>query len=89
MLPVNFLANIRVMIHTVTDHISAFFPDPWEKATNADEGDDTAESELLSLAHDLEQVWLHTQKLSCQVDRSYELLRTGTIIHILGSLFET
>ena len=78
MLPINFLSNIRVMVHTVTDHISNFFPDPWEKATTqVDETGQTAETELLELAHDLEQVWIHSQKLSRQVDRSYELLRAG------------
>lgn len=77
MIPVNFLNNIRVMIHTLTDHMATFFPDPWERAISDEEETTSAETELLSLAHDLQQVWLHTQKLARQVDRSYELLRVG------------
>lgn len=79
MIPLNFMSNIRVMIHTLTDHISAFFPDPWEKAIALEDETEglTASVELMELANDLEQVWGHTQKLSHQIHRSYELLRTG------------
>ena len=87
MLPSNVIANIRVMVHTLVDHIYSFFPDPWSKAMgseseDSDHGNDSESpnAALKDLAGDLEYVWGHIQKLSQQILRAYGLIRTGKCI---------
>ena len=77
----DFMVHIRVMVHTLTEHISAYFPNPWGTPaldTNHDT-DDTSVSEILQLTGELEYVWHHAQKLLHQVYRSHRLLQTGKI----------
>ena len=78
-IPSDILVHIRVMVHTVTEHISAYFPSPWE-VSDSDaslEVENASVSEMLQLAGELEYVWQHTQKLTQQIYRSHKLLQTG------------
>ena len=65
-LPSDFLVHVRVMVHTLTEHISTYFPNPWESQStdSVNETDDASVSEMLQLAGELEYVWQHTQKLT-------------------------
>ena len=78
-IPSDILVHIRVMVHTLTEHISAYFPNPWE-ASDSDAAlkvENASVSEMLQLAGELEYVWQHTQKLTQQIYRSHKLLQTG------------
>ena len=76
-----FLISIRIMTHTLVDHMLSFFPDPWRRGPSRQEtGEAVATTEeLMELANELEYLYSHTQKLTKQISRSYDLLRTGIV----------
>ena len=78
-IPSDFLMHIRVMVHTLTEHISAYFPNPWasQETESIDGNHNATVSELLQLAGELEYVWQHSQKLTHQIYRAHKLLQTG------------
>ena len=76
-----FLVSIRIMVHTLLDHMLSCFPDPWvQEPAKQETGQRGATKEdLKTLAYELEYLFQHVQKLEKQVVRSHEILRTGEI----------
>lgn len=74
-----FLVSIRILTHTLVDHMLSLFPDPWTRSPTRRETRDSSAGpgELTELALELEYLFVHTQKLSKQIIRSHGLLRTG------------
>lgn len=74
-----FLVSVRIMTHTLVDHMLSFFPDPWVHGPSKNETGDSAATveELSELTNELEYLFSHTQKLAKQIIRSHDLLRTG------------
>lgn len=74
-----FLVSVRIMIHTLVDHMLNVFPDPWVRGpTKRETGESAATAEeLRDLSNELEYLFTHTQKLAKQIIRSHDLLRTG------------
>ena len=74
-----FLVSVRIMVHTLVDHMISFFPDPWTQEPSKQETQQSQATadELMDLANELEYLFVHAQKLSKQVARSHDLLRTG------------
>ena len=81
-----FLVSVRIMTHTLVDHMLSFFPDPWVSGpTRRETGASSASvEELRDLTNELEYMFVHTQKLAKQIIRSHDLLRTGTML-LLGT----
>ena len=74
-----FLVSIRIMVHTLVDHMVGCFPDPWQSEPSPSETKDVEATidDLESLADELEYLFIHAQKLSKQIVRSHGLIRSG------------
>ena len=74
-----FLVSLRIMTHTLVDHMLSFFPDPWKQEPTKKETlhINASIDDLLELSNDLEYMFVHAQKLSKQIVRSHAILRTG------------
>lgn len=77
-----FLVSVRIMIHTLVDHMASCFPDPWKQEPSKVEiGQKQATiADLVDLTNELEYLFEHAQKLTKQIARSHELLRTGNCL---------
>ena len=77
----DFLTNLRIMAHTLVEHMSTTFPNPWEDDAVALEASDenATVDEVTALADDLEFLLVHSLKLSRQLVRAQSILATGIV----------
>ena len=78
----DFLVNLRIMAHTLVEHMANNFPNPWDiMETSVDSaGDENATAgEITTLADEIEYLLLHSLKLSRQLTRAHSLLATGKL----------
>ena len=80
----DFLTNMRIMTHTLVEHMGNMCPNPWEDdavALNASDENATI-AEATTLADEMEYLLVHSLKLSRQLVRAHALLATGTVIAV-------
>ena len=78
-LSVGFLENIRIMTHTLVEHMGTVFPNPWdlEALTGSHRVQNASKDEVLELADELEGLLVLSTKLTRQLVRTHKMLETG------------
>ena len=78
-LSVGFLEDVRVMTHTLVEHMGTVFPNPWDlEAVDGPQRVETASpDEVLELAEELEGLLTLSTKLTRQLVRAHKMLETG------------
>ena len=78
-LSVGFLEDVRVMTHTLVEHMGTVFPNPWDlEAVDGPQRVETASlDEVHELAEELEGLLTLSTKLTRQLVRAHKMLKTG------------
>ena len=78
-LSVGFLENIRIMTHTLVEHMGNVFPNPWdlEAVTGPHRMEMATADEVIELADELDSLLVLSTKLTRQLVRTHKLLGTG------------
>ena len=74
-----FLENVRIMTHTLVEHMGNTFPNPWEmKSKGGGKQNERANvSETTELMNDLDRILTLSVKLTHQVARAHHLIGRG------------
>ena len=80
-LSVGFLEDVRVMTHTLVEHMGTVFPNPWDldAVTGSHRVQKASKDEVLELADDLGGLLVLSTKLTRQLVRAHKILETGKV----------